>query len=156
MVPAQDTHSNAVIIFFNEYTVHYYSQSSAPWEAAYINCFAKDRQGLTRQVGTMIFTYADGTTPPGQENAAPGALPTKVPATQINHLELRNGQQFFVIYYQLNRFDDVINQLRYAVDRAPNDNAGDELSMFVSADARAHVWAVGNNLHVPVGAQFHT
>lgn len=28
-----------VSIFFNEYQVAYYSQSSAPWEAAYINCF---------------------------------------------------------------------------------------------------------------------
>jgi len=148
-----ETAAPATIIFFNEYTVHYYSQSSNPWEAAYINCFETNKK-TTRQAGTIVFTYPEGTVPPGQENSLAGFLPTSIPPSQINHLELRDGENFFVIYYSLTRFDDVINQLRYAADRNRLDNAGDKLSMFVSADTAAHVWALGNNLHLPVGAQY--
>jgi hypothetical protein len=135
------------LINFNEYQVAYYSQSSNPWEAAYINCFQNDDPQNVVQTGVIIFTYPEGTTPPGQEKPIPGFLPTKIPIDQVNHLEKRNGKDFFKIYYALERFDDVINLLRYCVNG--------KQTMWVSADAANHVWALGNNLHVPLGAQYH-
>jgi hypothetical protein len=135
------------LINFNEYQVAYYSQSSNPWEAAYINCFQNDGAKSVVQTGVIIFTYPEGTTPPGQENPIPGFLPTKILPTQVNRLETRDGKDFFAIYYALDRFNDVINLLRYCVDG--------KQSMWVSADTANHVWALGNNLHVPLGAQYH-
>ena len=37
-----------VLYYFNEYTVHYYSQSGAPWEAAHINCFQNCKDDAQR------------------------------------------------------------------------------------------------------------
>jgi hypothetical protein len=146
LLAADDRSKEAILLYFNEYTVHYYSQSSNPWEAAYINCFQGNNDTASQQIGYIIFTYPEGTTPPGQENSLPGALPTNIPATQFNHFETRNGRPFFVIYYALERFNDVVNLLRYCVDA--------KQSMFVSADATANVWALCNNIHVPLGAQY--
>jgi hypothetical protein len=131
------------LINFNEYQVFYYSQSSNPWEAAYINCFQNDDPKNVVQTGVIIFTYPEGTTLPGQENPVPGSFPP----TQVNKLEKRDGKDFFTIYYDISRFDDVINLLRYCVDG--------KQSMWVSANATNHVWALRNNLHVPLGAQYH-
>lgn len=139
--------NDAIIIPFEEYTVHYYSQSSAPWEAAYINCFEKTDPVTSqpgRQAGVLIFTYPQHTHLPGQEPA--GAKPTDMPSAQVNKLELRDGKNFFTLYYDLKRFNDVINILRYC------KNA--EGSMAVSADAVAHVWALCNILRVQNGVQY--
>lgn len=139
---------DAIIIFFEEYTVHSYSQSSAPWEAAYINCFEKTDAvtGLAgRQCGVLVFTYPQHTHLPGQEPAA--GKPTDMPSSQVNHLEKRDGKDFFVLYYDLKRFNDVINILRYCKN-APG-------SMAVSADAINHVWALCNILRAENGAQYN-
>jgi hypothetical protein len=130
------------LIYFNEYQVAYYSQSSAPREAAYINCFQNDGPESVVQTGVIIFTYPEDTTPPGQENPNPEILPTGV-----NRLEKRKEKDFFIIYYALDRFNDVINLLRYCVEG--------KQSMLVSADTDKHVWALVNNLYVPLGAQYH-
>lgn len=135
---------DATLIFFNEYTVHYYSQSSNPWEAAYINCFQNDGMGDVRHTGYLIFTYPQHTTLPGQEPVQ--VKPTDIPATQVNKLEKVNGKDFFFLYYTLNRFNDVINLLKYCKNQPG--------SMLVSADPLNHVWALCNNLHVPNGAQY--
>lgn len=135
---------DATLIFFNEYTVHYYSQSSNPWEAAYINCFQNDGMGDVRHTGYLIFTYSQHTTLPGQEPVQ--VKPTDIPATQVNKLEKVNGKDFFFLYYTLNRFNDVINLLKYCKNQPG--------SMLVSADPLNHVWALCNNLHVPNGAQY--
>jgi Ulp1 family protease len=142
---------DAIIIPFNEYSVHYYSQSSNPWEAAYINCFQNCKDEKKRQAGIIMFTYTDGTMLPGQENPAPGYIASSILAGQVNHLETRESEPFFVIYYNLSRFDDIINLLRYAM--LDNCDAG-EKSMCVSADAINHVWALCNNLRPKVGAQY--
>lgn len=136
---------DAKIIFFDNYTVHYYSQSSAPWEAAYVNCFQTDGKNQ-RQAGYLVFTYLDGTALPGQENPVGGTSVTSILAGQVNHLEKRDGKDFFVLYYDLSRFNDVINLLRFC--------AKGNQSMCVSADPTNHVWALGNNYHVEVGAQY--
>lgn len=142
---AAEANRNAKIIFFDNYTVHYYSQSSAPWEAAYINCFQTDGKGQ-RQAGYLVFTYEDGTALPGQENPANGTSISSILAGQVNRLEKRDGKDFFVIYYHLSRFNDVVNLLRFC--------AKGSQSMFVSADPTNHVWALGNNYHVELGAQY--
>ena len=143
-IPSKD----AIIIPFEEYTVHYYSQSSAPWEAAYINCFEKTDPNTGEggaQVGYIVFTYQQYAPLPGQE---PLANTTNMPTNQMNRLESASrGRDFFVIYYDLARFDDVINILRYCKN-------GDK-SMVVSADPLNHVWALCNNLRVPNGAQYN-
>jgi hypothetical protein len=136
-------HKEAVLIAFNEYTVHYFSQSSNPWEAAYINCFQKNEKNEVMQVGYIVFTYDNGTLPPGQENSNPTFLPTSIPSTQYNHLEPERQKDFFVMYYALQRFDDVINLLRCSVHQ--------EGSVFASCDPFNHVWAIVNNLHLEVG-----
>jgi hypothetical protein len=143
------THSkDAILIYFNAYSVHYYAQSSSEWEAAYIHCFQYHECKERVQKGIIIFTYPDGTTPPGLENPNLDYYPTSNRAKQKN--ELTNNNSFFKIYYSLDRFDDVINQLRYAVDF----RKGDDKSMLVSADPYAHVWALCNNYEVQVGAQY--
>jgi hypothetical protein len=141
-----------IFFYFNEYTVHYYSQSSAPWEAAYINCFQNCKDEAERQVGKIVFTYPNGSVLPGQENPLPGSVPTNILAGQMNHIETAaDGKPFFAIYYDISRFNDVVNQLRYAVV----DNCKDsKQSMLVSADIKNHVWALCNNLRTHVGAQY--
>ena len=143
---------STTIFYFNEYTVHYYSQSSAPWEAAYINCCKNCKGEPERYTGRIVFTYANGTLLPGQEKPVGGQVPTDIPAGQMNHIETApDGKPFFAIYYDISRFNDVINQLRYAVE----DNCNTQKqSMFVSADTKNHVWALGNNLRPGVGAQY--
>ncbi len=136
----------AILIPFNEYTVHYFSQSSAPWEAAYINCFQNKGNNDVDQVGYIVFTYPMGTMPPGQENPNMSYYPTNVLNGQVNRLEPERGRDFFLIYYELQRFDDVINQLRYCVNQ--------EGSMFASCDPFNHVWAICNNLHMTSGNQY--
>jgi len=145
IAPVAGAAKDAKIIFFDNYTVHYYSQSSAPWEATYINCFQTDGKNQ-RQTGTLVFTYIDSTTLPGQENPVGGTSATSIPVGQVNRLEKRDGKDFFVIYYDLSRFNDVINLLRFC--------AKGNQSMFVSADLINHVWALGNNNHMEVGAQY--
>ena len=145
MATTGGTAKNAKLLYFDDYTVHYYSQSSAPWEAAYINCFQGNGKA-TRQAGYIVFTYPDGTALPGQENPVGGTPFTRIPTGQVNHLEQRDGQDFFVIYYDISRFNDVVNQLRYC--------ANGNQTMFVSADPTNHVWALGNNLHVALAAQY--
>ncbi len=137
---------DATIIHFNEYTVHYYSQSSNPWEAAYINCFQKDGKEEIVQVGYIIFTYPNGTNLPGQEPPTSVNILTSTPLDQVNHLEPERGRDFFVIYYSLERFDDVINQLRFAFKQ--------NKSVFASCDPLNHIWDIGNNLHLEVGNQY--
>ena len=138
--------TDAILIPFNEYNVHYYSQSSAPWEAAYISCFQNNGPDDIRQVGYMVFTYPQHIIVPGQEPTPIPGVPVDIPGTQMNYLEQRDGHDFFVMYYALNRFNDVVNMLRYC-----NNGSG---SMIVSANPFAHVWALCNNLHIPNGAQF--
>lgn len=138
--------NDAIIVPFEEYTVHYYSQSSNPWEAAYINCFEKTENGVAgRQAGVLVFTYPQHTTLPGQEPAA--TKPTDMPASQINKLEKVQGKYFFTMYYDIKRFNDVINILRYCKN-APG-------SMAVSANPFAHVWALCNILRVENGVQYN-
>jgi hypothetical protein len=145
--PAKD----ATLIFFNDYTVHYYSQSSAPWEAAYINCFQNCDGENDRYTGRIVFTYPHHSQPPGQESVEPGTV-TEILAGQVNHLEKdAAGKDYFVIYYDINRFNDVINLLRFAITDVCAEN---KKSMFVSANPDAHVWALCNNLHMLVGAQY--
>lgn len=132
------------LIAFNEYTVHYFSQSSAPWEAAYINCFYSEPGKESRQVGYIVFTYPNGSALPGQENERRGATPTKIPAGQQNHLE-PNRAPFFVIYYVLFRFADVLSMLQHCVPG--------QKSLLASCDPLNHVWALCNNERVPVGAK---
>lgn len=146
---------DAIIIPFNEYTVFYYSQSNPLNEAAYINCFMSKVNQDPIHVGTLVFTYPNGTTPPGQETADLSKLPTNMIPEQKNRLEPNRGYDYFVMYYDLSRFDDVINLLRYAFDRNLSDSQGDELSMMVSANPEKHIWALCNNLHPAVGAQYH-
>jgi hypothetical protein len=117
------------IIFFNEYQISYYSQSSFPWEAAYIVCFQNDGQEKPTNVGKIVFTYPQ--------------MP--IPPTERNRLEPPDNS--FIMYYALERFNDVINLLRYCVDG--------KQSMLVSADTDTNTWALGTNLHVPLGAQYH-
>lgn len=136
---------DALLIPFNEYTVHYFSQSSNPWEAAYINCFHKIESNEVVQVGYIVFTYDNGTLPPGQENGNPDLLPTAIPSTQFNHLEPERQRDFFVMYFSLQRFDDVINLLRYSVQK--------DGSVLASCNPFNHVWAIVNNLHIEVGEE---
>lgn len=143
--PIKIDSTGATFIYFNEYTVHYFSQSSSQWEAAYINCFQNNSPDDVRQAGYIVFTYPQHTNLPGQEPSH--GKPTDIPPTQVNHLETREGNEFFVMYYALNRFNDIINILKYC-----NNNPG---SMVVSADPLNHVWALCNNLHVPNGAQYN-
>lgn len=105
--------------------------------------FQNDGVNSVVHAGVIIFTYPEGTTPPGQENPVPGSIPPN----QVNRLETRDEKDFFVIYYALYRFNDVINLLRYCVDR--------QQSMLVSADVDNHVWALVNNLYMSLGAQYH-
>ena len=58
---------DTIIIPFNEYTVFYYCQSNPLNEAAYINCFMSKPNQDTIHVGTLVFTYPNVITPPGQE-----------------------------------------------------------------------------------------
>ncbi len=139
---------DAILIYFNAYSVHYYGQSNAEWEAALIHCFQYSEKEERIHKGTIVFTYPDGTTPPGLENPIHQNYPTSNQAAQKN--ELMNNNSFFRIYFSLDRFDDVINQLRYAVDF----RKGEDKSMLVSADPYAHVWALCNNYEVQVGAQY--
>jgi hypothetical protein len=143
MIAMQTQPINAELIYFNKYTVHYFSQSSAPWEAAYINCFYEEEEKESRHTGYIIFTYPNATLLPGQESET-SPLPTKIPAGQHNHLD-SNRAPFFVIYYDISRFGDVMNLLQHCVAAAQ--------SMVVSADPVAHVWALCNNERVPVGAR---
>jgi hypothetical protein len=119
------------IIYFNEYQVSYYSQSTFLWEAAYIICFQNDGQEKP-PVGKIVFTYPQAAIPPDQ----------------INRLMPDNS---FIMYYALERFNDVINLLRYC--RSEDDTH--KKSMQVSANTDDGIWSLENNLHVPLGAQFH-
>lgn len=125
--------------YFSQYACLYYSASSNPWEAAYINCFDK----AMVQKGRIIFTYPD----------------MAIPAGQNNRMDASFG---VVIYYPLSRFNDVINQLRYAVNNqnctAPETGCEvvqEEQSLFFSVNESFNVWALCNNLYVPNGAQYH-
>lgn len=140
---------DAIIVPFEEYTVHYYSQSSAQWEAAYINCFEKTNPntGVSgRQAGVLVFTYPQQTNLPGQEPTK--GKPTDMPTTQMNRLEIRDNKDFFVLYYDLKRFNDVINVLRYCKNQPG--------SMAVSANPYDHIWALCNILRVENGTQYIT
>jgi hypothetical protein len=119
------------IIDFNEYQVAYYSQSSFPWEAAYIICFQNDGQEKP-PVGKIVFTYPQ----------------VSAPADQINRFI---NDDFFAMYYTLERFNDVINLLRYC--RSEENNL--KKSVQISANIDDGIWALGYNLHVPLGAQYH-
>jgi hypothetical protein len=152
ITPVPVESADAIFINFNEYTVHYFSQSSAPWEAAYINCFYRNSPTESKQVGYILFTYEQSVLPPGQENADVSFYPTRIPPTQINHLEPERGYDFFVLYYTLERFDDVVNQLRFCASPDPNDPM--TTSMIVSADPINHVWALCNNFRMETGAQY--
>lgn len=127
--------------YFCQYTCFYYSTSSNPWEAAYINCFDENGQ----QVGTIVFTY-DGATPPaGQSNRMEGGL--------------------VKLYYPLSRYNDVVNLLRYAENTHYCDcNSGnpeprklplEPQSVFFSVNEHMNTWALCNNLRMAVGAQYH-
>lgn len=125
--------------YFCQYQCFYYSASSSPWEAAYINCFDENKT----QKGRIIFIYPGAAISPGQ----------------VNRMDASFG---VVIYYPLQRFDDVINLLRYAVNNQNCNNNGDncavkpeEESLFFSVNEADNVWAVCNNLYVPNGAQYH-
>lgn len=137
--------ADAIIIPFEEYTVHYYSQSSSLWEAAYINCFEKTENEITgRQAGVLVFTYPQHTHLLGQENV--NQKFTDMPNNQINRIELREGKNFFVLYYDIKRFNDVISILRYCKN-VPE-------SMAVSADSINHIWALCNIHRAENGAQY--
>lgn len=125
--------------YFCQYQCFYYSASSNPWEAAYINCFDENY----KQVGRIIFVYPDQTAPAGQSNRMDASFGV-------------------VIYYHLSRFDDVINLLRYAVNNqnchGENKNCAVNLekqSLFFSVNEELNVWAICNNLPVANGAQYH-
>lgn len=129
------------LFYFCQYTCFYYSASSNPWEAAYINCF--DIEG--QQVGTIVFTYEGSVIPVGQGNRIDGEL--------------------VKLYYPLSRYNDVVNLLRYAVNTHYCDcNAGnpaphplplEQQSVFFSVNEPMNIWALCNNLHMAVGAQYH-
>jgi hypothetical protein len=120
------------IIDFNEYQVAYYSQSSFPWEAAYIICFQNNGEEKPPNVGKIVFTYPQVAIPPEQKNRF-------------------EPDNFFIMYYALERFNDVVNLLRYC--RSEDQNL--KKSVQISANTADGIWALGYNLHVPLGAQYH-
>ncbi len=137
--------------YFCQYTCFYYSASSNPWEAAYINCFNENE----KQVGRIVFTY-DGITPPlDQHNRIDPANSTTGP----------DGMA--VIYYPLSRYNDVVNQLRYAVNRnycdcnqhgnskEPHNMPFENQTLYISVNKTMNIWAICNNLRVVAGAQYH-
>jgi hypothetical protein len=138
----QTSNNETQLFYFCQYTCFYYSASSNPWEAAYINCF--DIEG--QQVGIIIFTYEGATIPAGQENRIEGGL--------------------VKLYYPLSRYNDVVNLLRYAVnthycDCKPGSHAEphnvklEPQSVYFSINMGMNIWALCNNLHMAVGAQYH-
>jgi hypothetical protein len=152
MATKKSKEKTTTFFYFNEYTVHYYSQSSNPWEAAFINCFQNCKEERERHVGIIVFTYPNGSLLPGQEPALPAAIPTNILAGQVNHIETAaDGKPFFTIYYDISRFNDVVNLFRYAV---VDNCATTKQSLLVSADTKNHVWALCNNLRPQVGAQY--
>lgn len=137
----QTSKDETQLFYFSQYTCFYYSASSNPWEAAYINCF--DVAG--QQVGTIVFTYDGATIPPGQTNRIDGGL--------------------VKLYYPLSRYNDVVNLLRYAVNThycdcsssnpEPRNLPVEAQSLFFSVNEAMDIWALCNNLHMAVGAQYH-
>lgn len=125
--------------YFCQYQFFYYSASSNPWEAAYINCF--DEQYT--QKGRIIFTYPGATIPVGQHNRMDASFGV-------------------IIYYPLERFNDVINLLRYAANNQ-NCNGNNEdcsvrlelQSLFFSVNEELNTWALCSNLPLANGAQYH-
>jgi hypothetical protein len=136
-----ETNNETQLFYFCQYTCFYYSTSSAPWEAAYINCF--DIEG--QQVGTIVFTYEGATIPAGQENRIEGGL--------------------VKLYYPLGRYNDVVNLLRYAVNThycdcasgntEPHNLPLEPKPVFFSVNEAMNIWALCNNLRMAVGAQYH-
>jgi hypothetical protein len=139
------------LFYFCQYTCFYYSASSAPWEAAYINCF--DEKG--KQVGRIVFTYEGAAIPPDQHNRIDPPDNTTGPDGKV------------VMYYPLSRYNDVVNQLRYAVNRYYCDcnqhSNPKELhnmpfesqTLYLSVNKTLNIWAICNNLHMAAGAQYH-
>lgn len=134
-------HSTTNLYYFCRYQAFYYSASSNPWEAAYINCF----DSSSKQVGRIIFTNPD----------------TPVPAGQTNRMDASFG---VVIYYPLSRFNDVVNLLRYAVNnnycdcstkKEKHEVQPEEQSVFFSVNEELNTWALCNNHYMAVGAQYH-
>lgn len=125
--------------YFCQYQCLYYSASSNPWEAAYIECFDEHM----KQVGRIIFTYPEAT----------------APSNQVNRMDASFG---VVIYYPLPRFNDVINLLRYAANNQncnmDNENCEVKLekqSLLFSVNEELNTWAICNNLYMANGAQYH-
>ena len=107
----------AKFFFIEQFQVFYYSGSSDPQEAAYINLF----DSKNKQVGSIRFLYDN--------------IPLRA-----NVLEPSAGA---VIYYHHNRFENVINLLLHAKQGAQ--------SIQISFDEANKVFALCNNLYVPVG-----
>jgi hypothetical protein len=148
----ENTSEKTLLLPFNEYAVHYYSQSSAAWEAAYIVCFQHCNETENRPAGRIVFTYPNGSILPGQENQKPTDSPTTILAGQCNHIETdSSGKPYFVLYYDISRFNDIVNLLRYAVT---DDCNKFKESVFISADPVNHVWAICNNHRPQTGAQY--
>jgi hypothetical protein len=134
---------NELEILFNEYTVFYYSQSSTPWEAAFINCFQKTGGKEGPQVGRLVFTYPEGTTPTGQEHPATGLRDS----SQVNRIiKVDTIEDFFVLYYDISRFNDVINLLQNC------KNVED--TMRVTVDKVRHTWSLVHIKRMPLGNHF--
>jgi hypothetical protein len=139
------------LFYFCQYTCFYYSTSSALWEAAYINCFNENE----KQVGRIVFTYDGITPPPDQRNRIDPPNSTTGPDGMV------------VIYYPLSRYNDVVNQLRYTVNRhycdcnrhgnntEPHNMPLENQTLYLSVNEPLNIWAICNNLRMAAGAQYH-
>jgi hypothetical protein len=147
----QTENKETQLFYFCQYTCFYYSASSAPWEAAYINCFDENE----KQVGVIVFTYEGVTAPPDQVNRINPPDATTAPAGLV------------VIYYPLSRYNDVVNQLRYAVNthycdcsqhgnpNEPHNMPLEKQTLYFSVNTALNTWAICNNLRMAAGAQYH-